>query len=419
MLKQLSLSILLVATGLVSGLAISNRAGDTVASLSPAPDAAPPDAAAPIVAAATATTAPAPAPGTEPDQTAPSAAPMVAATGPDFTAVAAQTVRAVTNISAVQVVRRSNSPFANDPFFQQFFGGDSGEMFGYANRYESSLGSGVLISADGYVVTNNHVVGENNAEVTVSVGDRRELRAKIIGTDSWTDLALLKVEGANLPVIPWGDSSKLKVAEWVMAVGNPFSLNQTVTLGVVSALGRAGVGISQYEDFIQTDAAINPGNSGGALINSRGELVGINTAIFSQSGGYQGIGFAVPSNLVRRIVDDLKQYGEVRRGSIGYVDVSPVTTRLAEELRAPDTDGVVITQMYRASAAYESGLRPGDIVRKVNGQAISNPSQFVRLIADSAIGSTVSIEVMREGKPTTVRVAVERQQPRAAPRRRR
>ena len=414
MLKQLSLSILLVATGLVSGLALSSRAGDAVERPSPTPVPVGTDgdrgAGRPRRERHTATT--------EPEQTAKPAAPVVATTGPDFTAVAAQTVRAVTNISSIQVVRRPNSPFSNDPFFQQFFGGDPGEMFGYANRYESSLGSGVLISADGYVVTNNHVVGENNAEVTVSVGDRRELRAKIIGTDSWTDLALLKVEGTSLPVIPWGDSSKLKVAEWVMAVGNPFSLNQTVTLGVVSALGRAGVGISQYEDFIQTDAAINPGNSGGALINSRGELIGINTAIFSQSGGYQGIGFAVPSNLVRRVVDDLKQYGEVRRGSVGYVDVSPVTTRLAEELRAPDTDGVVITQMRRDSAAYQSGLRPGDIVRKVNGQAIANPSQFVRLIADSAIGSTVSIEVMREGKPTTVRVTVERQQQRAPQRRR-
>jgi Do/DeqQ family serine protease len=409
MLKQLSLAILLVATGLVSGLAISNRAGEAVESAPPAPVAEPTDASAPAVLTGIS--------ATEADQTVRPAAPVVASTGPDFTAVAAQTVRAVTNISAIQVVSRPNSPFANDPFFQQFFGGDPGEMFGYANRYESSLGSGVLISADGYVVTNNHVVGQNNAEVTVSVGDRRELRAKIIGTDSWTDLALLKVDGTSFPVIPWGDSSKLKVAEWVMAVGNPFSLNQTVTLGVVSALGRAGVGISQYEDFIQTDAAINPGNSGGALINSRGELIGINTAIFSQSGGYQGIGFAVPSNLARRVVDDLKQYGEVRRGSVGYIDVSPVTTRLAEELRAPDTDGVVITQMSRGSAAYQSGLRPGDIVRQVNGQAIANPSQFVRLIADSPIGSTVTIEVMREGKPTTLRVAVERQQPRTTQRR--
>jgi S1-C subfamily serine protease len=207
------------------------------------------------------------------------------------------------------------------------------------------------------------------------------------------------------------------VAEWVMAVGNPFSLNQTVTLGVVSALGRAGVGISTYEDFIQTDAAINPGNSGGALINGRGELVGINTAIFSQSGGYQGIGFAVPSNLARRVVDDLRQYGEVRRGSVGYVEVSPLTTRLAEELRAPSTDGVVITQMSRNSAAYEAGLRPGDIVRSVNGQPVTNTSQFVRLVADSAIGSTVRIEFLRDGKPTSVRVTVEQQQPRQARRR--
>src|SRR4029079_2404795 len=151
----------------------------------------------------------------------------------------------------------------------------------------------------------------------------------------WTDIALLKVDAANLPVIPWGDSSKLKVAEWVMAIGNPFSLSQTVTLGVVSALGRAGVGISTYEDFIQTDAAINPGNSGGALVNGRGELIGINTAIYSQSGGYMGIGFAVPSNLARRVVDDRKKYGEVRRGSIGIAEVSPVTSRLAEELKAP------------------------------------------------------------------------------------
>ncbi len=171
------------------------------------------------------------------------------------------------------------------------------------------------------------MLGDDVAEVTVTVGDHRDVKARIIGVDSWTDLALLKIETTGLPVIPWGDSSKLKVAEWVMAVGNPFSLNQTVTLGIVSALGRANVGITQYEDFIQTDAAINPGNSGGALINARGELVGINTAIFSQSGGYQGIGFAVPSNLVRRVVDDLQKFGRVRRGSIGYVAGDPAHRR--------------------------------------------------------------------------------------------
>ncbi len=214
-------------------------------------------------------------------------------------------MRAVTNISSVQVVRRSASPFANDPFFQYFFG-DQGEMFG-RSRAEQSLGSGVVISPDGSSSPTTTCIGDDVAEVTVTVGDHRDVKAKIIGVDSWTDLALLKIDATGLPVIPWGDSSKLKVAEWVMAVGNPFSLNQTVTLGIVSALGRANVGITQYEDFIQTDAAINPGNSGGALINSRGELIGINTAIFSQSGGYQGIGFAVPSNLVRRVVDDLTE----------------------------------------------------------------------------------------------------------------
>jgi serine protease Do len=335
--------------------------------------------------------------------------------GPDFTRVAAQTVRAVTNISSVQVVRRSASPFANDPFFQYFFG-DQGEMFG-RSRAEQSLGSGVVISADGYIVTNNHVIGDDVQEVTVSVGDYRDVKAKIIGVDSWTDLGLLKIDAASLPVIPWGDSSKLKVAEWVLAVGNPFSLNQTVTLGIVSALGRANVGITQYEDFIQTDAAINPGNSGGALINGRGELIGINTAIFSQSGGYQGIGFAVPSNLVRRVVDDLRQYGRVRRGSIGYVNVIPLTGRLADELRAPKSNGVVVDQMSRESAAYRSGLEPGDIVLSVNGTTIADPSQFVRLIADASIGSTARVEILRDGRRSTLRIPIEAQQERRVRRR--
>ena len=180
-------------------------------------------------------------------------------------------------------MQRQNSPFANDPFFQYFFG--NGDMFGERNRRELSLGSGVIVSADGYVLTNNHVIGQQGrgTVVTVSLADKREVRAQVVGVDDWTDIALLKLELRNLPVIPWGDSSKLKVAEWVLAIGNPFQLSQTVTLGIVSALGRANIGIAAYEDFIQTDAAINPGNSGGALINGRGELVGINTAIYSQT----------------------------------------------------------------------------------------------------------------------------------------
>jgi len=251
----------------------------------------------------------------------------------------------------------------------------------------------------------------------VTVGNQRDVRAKIIGVDSWTDLALLKIDATSLPVIPWGDSSKLKVAEWVLAVGNPFSLNQTVTLGIVSALGRANVGITAYEDFIQTDAAINPGNSGGALINARGELIGINTAIFSQSGGYQGIGFAVPSNLVRRVVKDLSEFGQVRRGSIGLVEVMPLNSRLADELRAPRTDGVVVNQMARASAAYRAGLQPGDVILAVNGLAIVDPSQFMRVIADAPIGSTVRVEILREGDRSTLRIPVEAQQDRRQRRR--
>jgi Do/DeqQ family serine protease len=391
MFKTLSMLSLLVA-GVIVGLVLSGRATDRPEIIARAPDTAAAEASAAEQAAA-------PAPST----------------GPDFTRVAAQTVRAVTNISSLQVVRRSASPFANDPFFQYFFG-DQGEMFG-RSRAEQSLGSGVVISADGYVVTNNHVIGNEVAEVTVTVGDHRDVKAKIIGVDSWTDLGLLKIDVTGLPVIPWGDSSKLKVAEWVMAVGNPFSLNQTVTLGIVSALGRANVGITQYEDFIQTDAAINPGNSGGALINGRGELVGINTAIFSQSGGYQGIGFAVPSNLVRRVVDDLKKFGRVRRGSIGYVEVIPLTARLAGELRAPASDGIVVNQMARDSAAYQNGLEPGDIILSVNGTAIADPSQFVRMIADSSIGSTARIEILRDGRRSTLRIPIEIQQERRVRRR--
>jgi Do/DeqQ family serine protease len=331
------------------------------------------------------------------------AAPAAAAPGPDFTRVAEQLVGAVVNISSVQVVRQRTSPFPYDPFFDQFFGGSGGAR----ERYASSLGSGVVVSADGYVVTNNHVLGEGRIDkVTVSFADRREVEAAIVGVDTWTDLALLKVAAGNLPVIPWGDSSRLKVAEWVMAIGNPYQLSQSVSLGIVSALGRSGMGITAYEDFIQTDAAINPGNSGGALVSARGELVGINTAIFTQSGGYQGIGFAVPSNLVRRIVDDLRQHGTVRRGSIGYMEVAPLTSNIAAQLGADSTDGVVVLGMGEGSAA-RAGIEPYDIIMSVNGQRVSDTSALLKLISDATIGSTVTIEVFREGERRTFKVPVE------------
>ncbi len=325
---------------------------------------------------------------------------------PDFSAVAEQVVGAVTNIASIQMVRRQASPFGEDPFFRYFFGDDQ-DMFGYRDQPSESLGSGVIVSPDGYVLTNNHVVGDAAADITVSLADKREFRAKVVGLDPATDIALLKVNASALPVIPWGDSGELKVAEWVMAVGNPFQLNSTVTLGIVSAKGRANVGVAAYEDFIQTDAAINPGNSGGALVNSRGQLVGINTAIYSQSGGYQGVGFAVPSNLARRVMADLIKYGEVRRGSLGYVEVRPLTTRVAEQLRVPVDKGVWIYRIRRDSPAYDAGLRPGDAVVSINGKPLDDAAQLARAVADAPIGSTMALGVYREGKKIEFRIKVE------------
>jgi Do/DeqQ family serine protease len=322
---------------------------------------------------------------------------------PDLTAVAERAIGSVTNISSTQIVRTPNSPFANDPFFRDFFGQD--DLFGYRERRAQSLGSGVVVSNDGYVMTNAHVIGNSRAEVTVTLPDKRELRARIVGADEMTDIAVLKVSGGNLATIPWGDSSKLKVAEWVLAIGNPYQLNQSVTLGIVSATGRS-VGLATYEDFIQTDAAINPGNSGGALINARGELVGINTAIFSESGGYQGIGFAVPSNLARHVMDDLIKYGSVRRGTIRGILLEGLTPPIAERLGAPNTRGMLVVRIDQRSDAYQAGLRGGDIIARFNGTAVQDEPHFIRLLSDAKIGSTAALGVLRDGREATVRVPI-------------
>jgi Do/DeqQ family serine protease len=332
---------------------------------------------------------------------------------PDFTGVAGQAVSAVTKVSGMQAVRTTANPFFNDPFFRYFFG-EEPETFGRGETSDVPLGSGVVVSSDGYVLTNNHVVGDNGPEFTIGLADKRELRARVVGTDPWTDIALLKVNATGLPVIPWGDSAKLKVAEWVLAIGNPFQLNQTVTLGIVSAIGRTNVGVAAYEDFIQTDAAINPGNSGGALINGRGELVGINTAIYSQSGGYQGVGFAVPSNLARRVMNDLIKYGEVRRGTLGYLEVRELNEALAQRLEAPVAKGVLVQRMTRDSSAYDAGIRPGDILVSLNGKPVEDVGQLLRLVADAPIGGTVTVGAIRDGRKLELKAQVVAMRQRAA-----
>ena len=387
--RRLVIALILLACGFAAGLVITGRMRQTTDAGAQNPTVQKPQVVAPAPTAA-------------------------AAALPDFSSIAERTVPAVANISSLQVVRRQNSPFTNDPFLQFFFG-DADDVFGPRRSVERSLGSGVVVSRDGLVLTNNHVVAGESGRisrqlpaVTVALGDRSEVQAQIVGVDPATDLALLKIDANNLPTVPWGDSSKLKVAEWVLAIGNPFQLNQTVTLGIVSALGRTNVGISTYEDFIQTDAAINPGNSGGALVNARGELIGINTAIFSQSGGYQGIGFAVPSNLARKVVNDLTQYGEVRRGSIGYVEIGPLSTLTAEQLGVGDARGVLVQAMRRDAGAYGAGLRPGDVIIAFNGTAINDGGQLSRLIQDARIGSTAAVAVIRDGRRLELQIPIQR-----------
>jgi len=389
LLRKLFVGTVLVIAGFAGGLVLTARLrpiSESRAEAAPAP-------------------APEPAPVIQARGTTPAAAAVAVTGGPDFTRIAGQAVKGVANISSLQVVRTPNSPFAADPFFRYFFG-EGDDVFGGRDRRSLSLGSGVIISADGYVVTNNHVVGENMSEIKVALPDKREVRGRLIGTDTATDIALIKLNTTGLPVVPWGDSSKLQIGEWVLAIGSPFQLSATVTAGIVSATGRTNVGFADYEDFIQTDAAINPGNSGGALINIRGELVGINTGIFSQSGGYQGIGFAVPSNLARHVIDDLMKYGEVRRGSIDFRVESMTDPEVAEQVGA-GMRGALVTQMYRNSASYEAGLRPGDVIVAFNGQNVADASQLRRLVADAKIGTTAALKVVRNGRPAELKIAIE------------
>jgi serine protease Do len=315
-------------------------------------------------------------------------------------AVAKQDLPAVVNISTTQVVK---TPMAfggggnpQDPF-QQFFH----QFFGNAPQTSQvhSLGSGFLIRSDGYLVTNNHVVDHATA-ITVKLADGREFPAKVVGRDAKTDLALLKINATNLPVIPLGDSAKLAVGEPVMAIGNPFGLSGTVTTGIVSAEGRV-IGEGPYDQFIQTDASINPGNSGGPLVNSLGEVVGINTAIFSQSGGSVGIGFAIPINEAKTILPELLATGHVTRGYLG-VSIQSLTPDLAKALHLSQEKGALVAQVMPHTPAAKAGVKTGDVITTYNGHAIASSRDLPRLVAATPIGQTATLQVLRDGKPLTL-----------------
>jgi serine protease Do len=309
--------------------------------------------------------------------------------------VAERVLPGVVNISSTRVMPQQMSPF-DHPLFRDFFGRGAPQ-----ERLQRGLGSGVVVSADGVVLTNNHVVDKAD-EIRVTTSDKREFKGKVIGTDPKSDLALIKLQGASgLRPLPMGDSDKLRLGDAVLAIGNPFGVGQTVTMGIVSAKGRADMGIADYEDFIQTDAAINPGNSGGALVSLRGELIGINTAIASRTGGYQGIGFAIPTNMARPIMDSLLKTGKVRRGWLGVV-IQEVTADLARAMKLPTTKGVLISDVDPQGPGVKAGIQRGDLVVKVNDVAVDSPGKLRNVIASAGADATVKLELFRDGKKSWI-----------------
>lgn len=331
---------------------------------------------------------------------------ILSRTGQAMAEVAAAVKPAVVNISTTRTIKSKGipDPFLDDPFFRGFFG----DGFRHPQRprefKQASLGSGVIVDKDGYILTNNHVVKDAD-EIKIKLSDRREFKGKVVGTDPKTDLAVIKIDSNHLPVLKWGDSDKLKVGETVLAVGNPFGLNQTVTSGMVSATGRADVGIADYEDFIQTDAPINPGNSGGALVSIRGELVGINTAIFSTSGGYQGIGFAIPSNMARVVMENLVKKGKVIRGWLG-ISIQPITPELAKQFGIKDERGALVGDVMEDSPAERAGLQRGDIIIEFDGREVSDPSGLRNMVANTSIGKEIAVKLLRDGKPKSLKVTI-------------
>jgi len=316
-----------------------------------------------------------------------------------------QSKPAVVNIATRSEVRIQDNPLLNDPFFRRFFNLPQQQQ--PRTRQAQSLGSGVIVNAkEGLVLTNNHVI-QRADEITVSLHDGRTFQAEVVGSDPATDVAVIRIPPEKLTALPLADSDRLRVGDFVVAIGNPFGLGQTVTSGIVSALGRSGLGLEGYENFIQTDASINPGNSGGALVNLRGELVGINTAIFSPNqSGNVGIGFAIPSNLVKQITDQLLEYGEVRRAYLG-VQMQDITPELAQAFGIEaNRGGAVVTNVIKDSAAAKAGLKVGDVVTAVDGVSLLNADNLRNTIGLLMVGQTIKLDIIRDGKEKTLTAKV-------------
>jgi len=308
----------------------------------------------------------------------------------------------VVNVFTTKIVTQRRNPLFDDPIFQRFFG--NGSQQGQRKRLENSLGSGVIISEQGYVLTNNHVI-KGADEILVALQDGRAAKAKVVGADPDTDIAVLQIPADNLTAITIGQSDTLRVGDVVLAIGNPFGVGQTVTMGIVSATGRSQLGISTIENFIQTDAAINPGNSGGALVNAYGQLVGINTAIFSRSGGSQGIGFAIPTKLAKKVMTQIIQHGRAIRGWLG-IEVQDITPALAESFNMKDNQGVLIAGILRNGPADQAGIKPGDIITQVNGKKIRDSANLINSIAEVSPQEEVRLNIVRNQETLSVTAIV-------------